>query len=90
MTTNLADALMNVLESFFDSKPAQYPDCDSIVLRIRERHKHFAIPPLFDMIEHALSSLLDYKMLQLDKDKEGYFLPGPRWRAMPIDQLEEE
>ena len=90
MTTNLADALMNVLESFFCGKHAQYPDTSRIVMRIKERHKHLAIPPLFDMVEYALSSLLDYKMLQLDKDKEGYFLPGPRWRAMPIDQLEEE
>lgn len=86
---NLADALMRVLESFFNRENPQYPTHAIIIDRIKEKYEHFRERPLNERVERRIHILIECGILEYGK-LIGEYAPGPRWEGMPVDQLEEE
>ncbi len=85
---NLSDALMRVLESYFDAKPPQFITQSEIVAQIQKKYKHLHVQSLLDRrVERRINTLIECGILS--EESEGILGPGSRWQSVPIDQLEE-
>lgn len=83
---NLSDALMKVLESYFDAEPPQFTTESEIIVQIKKRFEHLREQPLDVRIVLRIVTLVECGILS----KEGNILgPGSRWQGVPVDQLEE-
>ena len=83
---NLSDALMRVLESYFDAEPPQFITRSEIVAQIKKRYEHLREQSLGARVERRINTLVECRILS---EKEGILGPDSRWQSVPVDQLEE-
>ena len=84
---NLSDALMRVLESYFDAEPSQFTTRSEIVVQIKKKYEHLREQALDARIERRINTLVECGILS--EESEGILGPGSRWQGVPVDQLEE-
>lgn len=84
---NLSDALMRVLESYFNAKPPQFAILPEIIVRIKKQHEHLREHSLDARVERRINTLVECGILAEEND--GILGPGSRWQGIPADQLEE-
>ena len=83
---NLSDALMRVLESYFDAEPSQFTTQSEIITQIKKRHEHLREQPLDVRVRRKIATLVECRILSEERSILG---PGSRWQGVPVDQLEE-
>ena len=83
---NLSDALMRVLEFYFDSDPSQFTTRPEVIIQIKAIYKHLREQSLDARLERRINTLAECGILSEEKDILG---PGSRWQGVPVDQLEE-
>ena len=83
---NLSDALMRVLESYFDAEPSQFTTKFEVIIQIKKKHEHLREQSLDARVERRINTLVECRILSEEKDILG---PGSRWQSVPADQLEE-
>ena len=84
---NLSDALMRILESYFDAKPPQFAIRSEIIIQIKKKYEHLREQSLDARVERRINTLVECGILS---DEGGSILgPGSRWQGVPVDQLEE-
>ena len=84
---NLSDALMRVLESYFDAEPPQFAIQSEIVYQIKNKYEHLRERSLDTRVERRINTLVECGILS--EPSEGILGPGSRWQSVPVDQLEE-
>ncbi len=85
---NLSDALIRVLESYFDVKPQRFAIRPEIITQIKKKYEHLREQSLDARVIRRIDTLVECGILF--EENEGILGPGPRWQSVPVDQLEEE